>query len=173
MKILIIGDTHGMDDLFTTIKRKAAPFEMLLHVGDVEEEKRFYEKKSGKAQALFVRGNCDDYSKDPLERIVNIDGRRIYMTHGHCLNLDGTEESLHALYDVAKNHEADIVVFGHTHIPLIEAQDGVLLLNPGSLAFNAMGMPPSYITLELCKGLPAKAELHFVEENGKGQGFSY
>lgn len=41
MKILILGDTHGVDDLFVTIKRTEAPFEMLLHVGDVEGERRF------------------------------------------------------------------------------------------------------------------------------------
>ena len=42
MKILILGDTHGVDDLFATIKRTEAPFEMLLHVGDVEGERRFF-----------------------------------------------------------------------------------------------------------------------------------
>ena len=47
MKILILGDTHGVDDLFATIKRTEAPFEMLLHVGDVEGERRFYEKMCG------------------------------------------------------------------------------------------------------------------------------
>lgn len=173
MKILIIGDTHGVDDLFATIKRAEAPFEMLLHVGDVEGEKRFYEKMCGNAQVLFVKGNCDENSDDPLDRLVSIDGCRIYMTHGHRVNIDGTEESLHALCGAAKKNKADIVAFGHTHIPLIEIRDGVLLLNPGSLAFNAMGMPPSYITLELHTGLPAGAEVHFVGKIGRGHGYSY
>lgn len=118
----------------------------------------------GHAQVLFVKGNCDDNPDDPLDRIVNIDGSRIYMTHGHCMNIDGTEESLHMLCGVAIRNGADIVVFGHTHIPQIESRGGVLLLNPGSLAFNAMGIPPSYMTLELHKGLSAKAEIHFVNE---------
>lgn len=173
MKILIIGDTHGMDDLFATVKRAEAPFEMLLHLGDVEGEKRVYEEKCGSAQVLFVKGNCDDHSDDPLDRIINIDGSRIYMAHGHYLNVDGTEESLHVLCDMAIKKKADIVAFGHTHVPLIKIRDGVLLLNPGSLAFNAMGMPPSYITLEIHKGLPAEAEIHFVEKDGWGHSSSY
>ena len=160
VKILLIGDTHGMDDLFVVIKRKESPFDMLLHVGDVEESKRFYQRCG--VQALFVRGNCDDYSDDPVERVVDVEGCRIYMTHGHCLDVDGTEASLRALCGAAVEKGADVVVFGHTHMPLNVVRDGVLILNPGSLAFNAMGIGPSYMTLEIQKGLPAKAEVHFV-----------
>ena len=53
MKILILGDTHGVDDLFATIKRTEAPFEMLLHVGDVEGERRFL-KNCGAVLRYFL-----------------------------------------------------------------------------------------------------------------------
>ena len=112
-----------------------------------------------------MKGVCDEDSDDPLDRIVSIDGFRIYMTHGHRMNIDDTEGSLHTLCGAAKRNKVNIVAFGHTHIPLIEIRDDVLLLNPGSLAINAMGKPPSYMALELHTGLPAGAEVHFVNKN--------
>ena len=99
-----------------------------------------------------MKGNCDEDSDDPLDRIVSIDGFRIYMTHGHRMNIDDTEGSLHTLCGAAKRNKAN----------MIEIRDDVLLLNPGSLAINAMGKPPSYMALELHTGLPAGAEVHFV-----------
>ena len=58
MKILVISDTHEMDDLFRRIKRAEQPFDVVLHAGDVEGSAAYYRKASG-VPTLFVKGNND------------------------------------------------------------------------------------------------------------------
>ena len=89
-----------------------------------------------------VRGNCDAEVDQmvlnfPLTADYNtflLGRRRVFMTHGHIYS----PEHLPLL------SKGDIFLFGHTHIPLAEETDGIMILNPGSISLPKQGFKPSY-----------------------------
>jgi len=99
-----------------------------------------------KEDLLCVRGNCDaevdqmvlefPILSDSLLFFVN--GHTIFATHGHIFN----EQNRPPL------HKGDLLLHGHTHIPVMEPHGDWTLLNPGSVAIPKNGSLPSYFTLE-------------------------
>lgn len=82
--------------------------------------------------------------KIPYERIIDVCGYKILICHGHLYHV---KYSLQDLINEGISQQVDIICFGHTHIPLITKKKGILLLNPGSLAFPERGYQNSYIVL--------------------------
>lgn len=111
-----------------------------------------------KEKIIAVRGNCDaDVDQMVLNypcmmdyNIILNDNKRIFITHGHIYN----EEKLPNI------SSGDILIYGHTHIPLIKQQDGILILNPGSVGYPKGGNVNSYGIIEnnkfYIKGLDGK-----------------
>lgn len=91
-----------------------------------------------------VRGNCDPVSSVPLERVVEWEGTRILLLHGH------TVSSRLSLFYRAEEHGCSIVCFGHSHVPCLERFEDVILLNPGSLSRPRSSFGPTcgLITLQ-------------------------
>jgi putative phosphoesterase len=128
MRIIAVSDTHGSPDLLLTAVRHAGRTDMLLHLGDGQRDCAALDGYSGKV--WIVRGNCDFSPFDDYEHFLKLDGASIYMTHGHLFDAKIT---LNKLWYKGREMGADIVCFGHTHVPLLEKQGTVTLLNPGSL----------------------------------------
>lgn len=129
MKILIVSDTHGdIDNLLKGIKQIEKP-DMLLHLGDYVEDGINIGKEMN-IPTTIVKGNGDytrnDYNYD---EIVEIGDKRIFMTHGHKYNVNF---SLSNLFYKGKENRADYILFGHTHIPIIEKINDITIMNPGS-----------------------------------------
>ena len=80
-----------------------------------------------------VRGNNDLASMLPDQLLIELGGHKIWMEHGHLV------PNLMTLAFRAKDHGADIALFGHTHEPLCEYAYGVMLLNPGSAGNRCRG----------------------------------
>ncbi|MFA7637616.1 MAG: YfcE family phosphodiesterase, partial [Monoglobales bacterium] len=78
---------------------------------------------------FFVSGNCDFFDTEPSDKAFEIEGFKFFITHGHPY---GVKTSLDRLISHAKENKVDCVLFGHTHIPICEKIDGMLILNPGS-----------------------------------------
>jgi hypothetical protein len=82
---------------------------------------------------LFARGNCDsdvdglilDWPVQSPYLFADLGPGRIIACHGESL---GREE----MVSLARRYRADIFIFGHTHMPLLERVENVILLNPGS-----------------------------------------
>lgn len=99
-----------------------------------------------KSRILAVRGNCDAEVDQMLLEFpmmadyaaLWLDGRRAYLTHGHVFG----PEHLPPL------SRGDVLLSGHTHIPTTREQDGILLLNPGSVTFPKNDLPPTYLLYE-------------------------
>ena len=87
-----------------------------------------------------VKGNCDLIGEE--EKIIEIDGVKILLTHGH---LYGVKSSYLRLIYRAKELGVNVVIFGHTHLPLIMQEEEVLLLNPGSCSIY--GAQKTFINL--------------------------
>ena len=83
-----------------------------------------------------VAGNCDYFSSEPIERVFNANGVLIFYTHGHKYSV---KSSLWQIKQQGRLEHADIVLFGHTHIPFVEKIDDMILANPGTFQAKTGG----------------------------------
>ena len=165
MKILIVSDSHGNDYYIALALDREWPIDAMFHLGDVQEdEDEFALILAGENVPLFmVRGNCDFDSSIAMDRIVELEGHRILMTHGHTHAVSyGTDE----LAETALQNNCGIVVYGHTHQPRIDdSTPGLLILNPGSVAFpRQRGRKKSYMILELERGKKPEAWIRYFDD---------
>ena len=144
MKILVVSDTHGRDrELETTVEREA-PFDKLIHCGDVEGREIFIEALAD-CPCCIVAGNNDFFCDLPREQEITIGGKKALVTHGHYY---GVSIDLSGIADEARSRGCEIVFFGHTHQPVVAQKNGVLVINPGSLAYpRQSGRKSSYVIL--------------------------
>ena len=159
MKVLIVSDTHGGHGSLDMAIEKEEPFDMLLHLGDVEGGDDYIEAVVD-CPVHIVKGNNDFFAQLPSDKEIKLDGHRVFMTHGHGYYVSMGEE--HLLRE-ARLRQADIALYGHTHRPSIREKEGVLIMNPGSLRYPRQeGRRPSYIVMEISRGKPVKAEIRYL-----------
>ncbi len=146
MRILIISDTHRNHDYLERALEDAAPVDLLIHLGDAEGCEGEIAGMAG-CPIEIVAGNNDFFSDLEKEREFEIGRYRVLLTHGHyyCVST-----GLGAIKREAEGRGIDIVMFGHTHRPVIEYWKNMILLNPGSLSYPRQeGRRPSYILMEV------------------------
>ena len=142
MKVLIISDNHGNEQLLKEIAdRHLSEVEALFHCGDSELAANSDAMKNYEG----VRGNCDYDSNYPKELTRDVNGVLFYITHGH---LHQVKSTLMPLKYKAEEVGAHIVCFGHSHIAGCEMVDGILFINPGSILLPRMTKDQSYVILE-------------------------
>ncbi|WP_163653618.1 metallophosphoesterase [Listeria sp. PSOL-1] len=128
MKLLVVSDSHGEQDCLLHLKEKYAnDTDALIHCGDSELE------ASNNAIDGFktVRGNCDFGTDFPNELVFDVEGYRVFVTHGHLYNIKMTLMNLRYR---ARELNADFVFFGHSHELGADMMDDTLILNPGSIS---------------------------------------
>lgn len=159
MKILIIGDTHGYNDKMWEVIQKEEPVDMVIHCGDVEMP---YEQLRSRINAtLHVVAGNNDYDSD-LKRIdvFEIGKYKAVLVHGHRYHVYSGFDSL---YYLGMENQADFVFFGHVHVPLVEQQGPVTIVNPGSLTYpRQRGHVPSYIIMTVGDTGKPEFEIKYV-----------
>ena len=129
MRILVLSDSHGYRGKLDMVLMKAeatGAFDAVVHLGDGYRDMRPYEAH---LPPLYVTpGNCDGDRGTAL--YPELGGHRIYMTHGHHLQV---KMGIHRLLNAAMEQECAAALFGHTHKPYCQEHLGILLLNPGSV----------------------------------------
>ena len=195
--VAAIADTHGVldDDLLLQL-RDLGTVDHLLHMGDIGDTQkksrlpglallqRLREFAGGSTPVTAVAGNVDEPDKAlmmtlPYSTLVDLAGWRLLLVHGH---MDGLKISAHGVMDkglaaLARRDRADIVLFGHSHKPLVARQeadgmplpiapdqttwsvrhgsgsshDGLLLVNPGSAGPRRFKLPRCWFVLRLYK----------------------
>ena len=138
----LISDTHGLLRPQALVALEGV--DRILHAGDVCGDD-ILDALSALAPALAVGGNCDDDPRLPDHRLEVIEGVRILLHHGH-LRVDEAA------------HRPDVVVTGHTHVPRVVTEDGILRVNPGSAGPRRFNLPVTVARLTLRDGRAA-AEL--------------
>ncbi len=129
MKILVASDAHGHTaDLIKFIGKEK--FDMLFYLGDYVSDGKEISNILNIPYKI-VRGNGDQsicgFSDDEVFRLED---KTIFLTHGHKYNVNF---ELERIYYKAKEIEADYIFFGHTHVPIIEKIDHIIIVNPGSV----------------------------------------
>ena len=150
MRIGIVSDSHGDVRVFNDMLAVpgAAEAELWLHAGDFAPDADDLELLSGR-RVVRVLGNCDLFVDGVYdETVVEVAGHRIFLTHGHLFNVRFDTEML---AEAARKAGADIAVYGHTHIALVEHGD-VTVLNPGSIARPRDEQCGSFMLVDLNAG---------------------
>lgn len=150
MLIGLISDTHGL--LRPDVHDAFAGVEMILHAGDVCSD-TILDELGLIAPVFAVYGNCDDPWMPGLaqQREMELGGLRVHVSHGHELGRPKPAQ-------VAAAYDADVIVYGHTHLAKIERVGGRLVVNPGSAGPKRFSLPATVARLTIADGR-AEAEL--------------
>lgn len=158
MKILLVSDTHGRDEHLEEVLELEKP-DFLCHMGDVEGSEN-YIRDIAECPLAMVSGNNDFWTDLNPEVTFELQGFRIFMTHGHYYYAHSGNEQLKS---AGRRNGADIVLFGHTHRPTLEFDKDIIVANPGSLTYPRQEKRrPSYMVLYLEKGKVPKFESKFL-----------
>ena len=137
MRIGVISDTHRNASCIEQLAGKIKALDVLIHLGDNVDDISIIEKYY-KGRIINVKGNCDFSTSTPNDRVEDICGKKIFLTHGHKYNV---KEGLFKLRYKALETGADIVLYGHTHIGKIDFEEGIWYINPGSASEPRDGAP--------------------------------
>jgi hypothetical protein len=154
MKVLIVSDTHKKNDTYLNLLQLHRP-DMVIHCGDAEGSELLL-TQAADCPVYIVLGNNDFFSQLPRELEINVGKYKVWVTHGHNYRVSMGNEWI--------KHEAvargvDIVCYGHTHRPVIDQDDEVIAVNPGSLSYPRQeNHRPSYIIMEIDKN----EQVHFT-----------
>ncbi|ABX40757.1 metallophosphoesterase family protein [Lachnoclostridium phytofermentans] len=163
MNILIVSDSHGRYTNLERAIKKVSPIDMLIHLGDYEGDAS-YIKEIADCPVEMVSGNNDYFTDIPREKFLEIGKYYVMLTHGHRYGVNyGTEQ----LKEAAVLNGADIVMFGHTHQPLIDLKDDSLaVINPGSITQpRQAGRIPTFILMEIDSKGEAHYTLNYIEDS--------
>ncbi len=150
MKIVILSDTHvkkHSDKLFKFIDILFKEADMIIHAGDYVSSSVVSKLREHK-NFVGVWGNNDKgYIRDLLKEkmIISVEGYRIGLYHGH----GNSKNTLERAYDEFSTDKVDIIIFGHSHQPLILTKSKVLMINPGSPSYKRREPWYSYVILEI------------------------
>lgn len=147
-KLLVISDTHGNRANMASVLSRVGDVDMIIHLGDYSRDAEHLRTMT-KIPVHGVKGNCDFSASAETEWMQTVEGVRILAVHGH---KQGVKLSLMNLGLYALEKQAQLALFGHTHVPRETMYQGIRLYNPGSLG-EPRGRKPSVglVTLDDCK----------------------
>lgn len=143
MKILVISDTHGEMPL----NIKNMDFDAVIHAGDIGNAAFFsaLEVAAVEKNLYAVFGNTDFLLSEYLQESVSakICGIQFFIVH----NLTAPHRILASNESAINTAHSEIVVFGHTHTPVVEERGGRIFINPGSLGKVGLTGRRSFATI--------------------------
>jgi hypothetical protein len=154
MRLGIISDTHGqlrpeVFDVFSQV-------DYILHGGDVGKDEVLRDLEA-LAPLAAVYGNTDGSQirgRLPKVAQLQLDGFEIVVTHGDQFGSPTPAALVEAFPD------AEIIVYGHTHRPLLElVNKTITVMNPGAAGPARFDLKPSVGIMELEPGIPPRARI--------------
>lgn len=154
MKVLIVSDTHRRNDIYVNLVKLHKP-DMVIHCGDAEGAEELL-TQAAECPVYIVLGNNDFFSNLPRELELQIGKYKVWVTHGHNFYVSMGNETIKR---EAIARGADIVCYGHTHRPVVDQDDEIIAVNPGSLSYPRQeNHRPSYIIMEIDR----QEQVHFT-----------
>lgn len=170
--VLVLSDSHGDLTALAAVLRWAAhnplgdtggrkTLSAAVFLGDGGEDIEAAETgrlsswgESFTAPWYRVRGNGDFDPAIPNSLVLETAGRTLFLTHGNRYGLESGRRNLAA---AAKASGAEAALFGHTHIPFCGEEQGLFLLNPGSIGRPRSRIGPSFAVLDCPSSGPLSA----------------
>lgn len=145
---IIISDTHGDIKVVKKIITQYPQIDGLIHLGDYYKDANIIKSQYPDLNVIMVPGNCDFVFDIPLDLVLDIEGKRILITHGHLYNV---KSGISRLERKAIKENVDLVLFGHTHCPLQEHRSNITFVNPGSIGYPKGVLSPTYALIEISR----------------------
>ncbi len=149
MRVLAVADTHGKADL-NAILKVAETCDLLVHLGDGFQDGQILQAAL-RSPIVQVSGNADYPFAMMPEKMIEFDGRQIYLTHGHLYDV---KKGLDNLLLRAAEVEADLVLFGHLHRRVSQTVGKTRYFNPASAWKNYDGSAPCVGVVDMAMNPP-------------------
>lgn len=149
MRAIVISDSHSNTAACERAISSVRDIDIIIHLGDIARDVDYLESYYYPTRVVSVLGNNDFLRSDDYERVIEFDGHKIFICHGHTLGVSYGTERMEA---AARQKGCEAAFFGHTHRSMMEKrEDGFLILNPGSVS-SPRGCKPSFAVLETDDG---------------------
>lgn len=147
MKILVLSDTHGDIDKAEKAIKSNSDVDLIIHLGDYFRDAQKLSSMFPEIPFEYIYGNSDFMIEDvPAEKLLEYDGKKIFITHGHRYSVKWDYEKLHKK---AEEMCVDLLLFGHTHIADVIEKGNYFLVNPGSISDPRDDSNESYAIIEI------------------------
>lgn len=143
MKIAVLSDTHGNYPLALKILDRLSGLDCIIHLGDIVHDADIIECVLD-IPVIKLAGNCDSAPKVARELLMNISDKTLFLSHG---DLYRVKNGIERIYKKAVSASADVILYGHTHVPAIQKNGEILLVNPGTLKENAAQQSLAVLTM--------------------------
>lgn len=149
MNLVVLSDTHGIIEELVEILKIDDEIDKILHLGDFTKDAKMIQKLLGK-EVISVKGNCDmGDNETPLELCIFEEGINILMVHGHKY---GIKNNLNSLYYRGLELNADLILYGHSHVLAVDKVEDILMINPGSTSLPRSQIGKTYMKLKIKNG---------------------
>jgi putative phosphoesterase len=129
MKIVVFSDSHTEVGIMRSVVKSTQP-DLIIHLGDHLSDALKLQTFFPDIPMELLKGNNDFSGEYPREKILTVEGKRIFMTHGDRYHVkNGMSRVIE--YGIAAG--ADIILFGHTHLPYSGKRNDVWIMNPGQI----------------------------------------
>lgn len=149
IRIGVVSDSHGRFRPLERMVSQAPDVAAWIHCGDYSDDGDDLAIYTG-VPVYSVRGNNDFMSDAPACRKVTIGGVNIIAVHGHQWYGDAR---LAKLRQLGREHEARLVLFGHTHRRFCRRDDDMAIVNPGSISLPRDGRVGTYAVCAIDDGV--------------------
>jgi len=163
---LTISDSHGNTAALTAALKWACnvKIDAAVFLGDGCEDLGLASARTGFTLSWnMVRGNGDYFYSVPEDTVLEICGRKLFLTHGNRYNV---REGYKSIAAAARHAGAEAALFGHTHIPYCGIMDGIFLLNPGSISRPRDSVDCTFAVLECANSGPLAARFFKLVTRG-------
>lgn len=159
MKVMVMSDTHGYIFNAREALDRHPEVEIVLHLGDYCRDASQLSQLYPDIRFEYVYGNCDiGVGTVSADKTIEIEGVTVFMTHGHKYSVKWDYNRILAK---AQAERASVILFGHTHVAVIDNIDNKLVINPGSISESRSSKSESYIIMDVVDN-KVNAEIYYI-----------
>jgi putative phosphoesterase len=170
-KMLVLSDTHGslsaLKKVMNWAKDRMPPNDTIcdaVFLGDGVSDLRLAADAAGfYGNWNVVRGNNDYEHAIQDSAVFDFADYRFFICHGHRHSLYSGH---HTLVSAGRSNNANVVMFGHTHVPFLKNEGGILLINPGSVGRPRSRTGATFAVIECIQGEPLKVKFYGIGSGG-------
>lgn len=165
MKILVFSDSHNnISNMVEVVNICKKDTSLIVHLGDMTHDARRLKEQFPDIPMVYVRGNNDYFDIESESEYTYIfDGIKCFFTHGHQYGVKG---GINGIAVRARALKADVVFFGHTHLPIVSKHNGTLFVNPGSIG-QTLGGTSTFAIVQFSGGAVASADILYFDQVNK------
>jgi phosphoesterase, MJ0936 family len=155
-KIVVMSDNHGFHSMLSYVKDREAGADYYIHCGDSEAPQKDLLKGY-----ICVKGNNDWYLDLPDHACIHVENVGIYIVHGHRFGYFNREI---AMRDTLIKNKCQLLLCGHTHVPMFVRDGDMTYVNPGSTTLPRGGSQKSYAVITIDENQVVNCEFKTIDE---------